>query len=321
MLWALFFLLLANGALLNETDDATTTHLLINETYAVVCYGHGGHVAGALVLGAVLRRVDPHRSRTALVYDLSGAATSALAAEGLWSVVQSASFRRHGVNTSSHEPWGGRKLDLWALPFERALFVDLDLMILPSETSGKHLRQLWKLPLRPADETFGGEVAALPTVSEGGVKCFNTGMMLLRPHPATFARYEAAAEGGARSSSCPVGHDQPILNHVFDGAWKPLEPWGLIKATTKCGKLPKHGADAIHFFGSSAPWSHECAACIAADLPCSRRAATKKPISTCVLPLMLDAQRAWWKEVAHLPHDARVAVSGLLDSESQALYC
>ena len=43
-----------------------------NETYAVLAYGRGGGAAlGALVLGSVLKRVDPGRSRTALVYGVS----------------------------------------------------------------------------------------------------------------------------------------------------------------------------------------------------------------------------------------------------------
>ena len=54
-----------------------------NETYAVLAYGRGGGAAlGALVLGSVLKRVDPGRSRTALVYGVSGDARAALRAGG-----------------------------------------------------------------------------------------------------------------------------------------------------------------------------------------------------------------------------------------------
>ena len=55
-----------------------------NETYAVLAYGRGGGATlGALVLGNVLRRVDPDRGRTALVYGISDDAAAALRARSV----------------------------------------------------------------------------------------------------------------------------------------------------------------------------------------------------------------------------------------------
>ena len=100
-----------------------------DETYAVIAYGRGGYIAGAVVLGSVLRRVDPLRARTALVTNITERAREALLTDGLWDLRESASWERHGVSTSV--AWPGRKLDLWALPFRRVLSLDLDLFILP----------------------------------------------------------------------------------------------------------------------------------------------------------------------------------------------
>ena len=104
-----------------------------NESYAVVLYGHGGYVAGALVLGHVLRRVDGTRRRTALVANVSASARAALAADGLYDVRHAAALARHAAGPGV---WPGRMLDLWALPFERVLKLDLDLMLLPGAGSG-----------------------------------------------------------------------------------------------------------------------------------------------------------------------------------------
>ena len=128
-----------------------------NESYAVLLYGSGGYVAGALVLGGVLRRVDAARHRTALVANVTTSARAALAADGLYEIRDATELARHG---SGAAPWPGRKLDLWALPFEKVLFLDLDLMLLPS--GAKHLLKLWDAPLAKASEASAGDVAALP---------------------------------------------------------------------------------------------------------------------------------------------------------------
>ena len=115
-----------------------------NESYAVVLYGHGGYVAGALVLGHVLRRVDGTRRRTALVANVSASARAALAADGLYDVRHAAALARHAAGPGV---WPGRMLDLWALPFERVLKLDLDLMLLPGAGPAQHLRRLWDAPV------------------------------------------------------------------------------------------------------------------------------------------------------------------------------
>ena len=115
-----------------------------NESYAVVLYGHGGYVAGALVLGHVLRRVDGTRRRTALVANVSASARAALAADGLYDVRHAAALARHAAGPGV---WPGQMLDLWALPFERVLKLDVDLMLLPGAGPAQHLRRLWDAPV------------------------------------------------------------------------------------------------------------------------------------------------------------------------------
>ena len=94
-------------------------------------------------------------------------------------------------------PWRGRKLDLWALPYARVLFLDLDLMLLPA--AGAHLRRVWNATLGPRG------LRALPATHHDPPQCFNSGMMLLAPSRDTFARVEAAVVGDAGYEPCPVG--------------------------------------------------------------------------------------------------------------------
>ena len=117
------------------------------ESYAVLLYGHHGHTAGAMVLGAVLRRADPGRARTALVANISDAARASLGGGGLWDLVESDSFRRYGVDTEATDyasVWPGRKLDLWALPYDTVVYMDLDIMLLESATLRAHLDGLFR---------------------------------------------------------------------------------------------------------------------------------------------------------------------------------
>ena len=205
-----------------------------NETYAVLAYGRGGGAAlGALVLGSVLKRVDPGRSRTALVYGVSDDARAALRAGG-WAVAEAASFKTHRIDGDAANDlgkataWPGRKLDLWRLPYDKVLYLDADTMLVDhAGTLPKSLAGLWALPLKK------GEIGAL----SNGAGCFNGGMLLLRPAASTFGAYEAALAQNALKKTCE-GHDQPLLNHVFDGAWTDLhKKWQLMKVTQSCDRL------------------------------------------------------------------------------------
>ena len=272
------------------------------ESYAVLLYGHHGHTAGAMVLGAVLRRADPGRARTALVANISDAARASLGGGGLWDLVESDSFRRYGVDTEATDyasVWPGRKLDLWALPYDTVVYMDLDIMLLESATLRAHLDGLFRSELAAPGGGGPGSVVALKSRGD----CLNSGTMVLRPHAATFEALEATLNDAGRwKASCP-GHDQKVLNAVFDGRWAPLERWNYVKVTEhSCGRIPET-PDALHFFADSAPWTLECRACAAAGKLCSRRRhvdASHEGISDCMLPRMRNAQRAWWAECAAL---------------------
>ena len=279
-----------------------------NETYAVLAYGRGGGAAlGALVLGSVLKRVDPGRSRTALVYGVSGDARAALRAGG-WAVAEAASFKTHRIDGDAANDlgkataWPGRKLDLWRLPYDKVLYLDADTMLVDhAGTLPKSLAGLWALPLKK------GEIGAL----SNGAGCFNGGMLLLRPAASTFGAYEAALAQNARKKTCE-GHDQPLLNHVFDGAWTGLhKKWQLMKVTQSCDRLEHATPDAVHFFAASAPWRGGCRACLAENKACSHRHGLRD--AACAQASLLEAQRRWWREVDALPAAARRFVDGLLE--------
>ena len=145
---------------------------------------------------------------------------------------------------------------------------------------------------------------AVRTSHPGHGRCFNGGMLLLRPSRDTYAEIARAVEAQDVSEDCTVGHDQPVMNKVFAGRWRPLEPWTPVKATMRCAHIPD-APDAFHFFSSTAPWSHQCARCVAAGAPCSRfrgPAKERKNIEACMRPRLLDAQRRWWRELLELPY-------------------
>ena len=145
---------------------------------------------------------------------------------------------------------------------------------------------------------------AVRTSHPGHGRCFNGGMLLLRPSRDTYAEIARAVEAQDVSEDCTVGHDQPVMNKVFAGRWRPLEPWTPVKATMRCAHVPD-APDAFHFFSSTAPWSHQCARCVAAGAPCSRfrgPAKERKNIEACMRPRLLDAQRRWWRELLELPY-------------------
>ena len=76
----------APGERLGSRSGRRAARASATESYAVLMYGHHGHTMGAVVLGTLLRRVDPDRARTALVANISAAAREALSSGGLWSL-------------------------------------------------------------------------------------------------------------------------------------------------------------------------------------------------------------------------------------------
>ena len=136
-------------------------------------------------------------------------------------------------------------------------------------------------------------------------------MLLLRPAASTFGAYEAALARNALKKTCE-GHDQPLLNHVFDGAWTDLhKKWQLMKVTQSCDRLEHATPDAVHFFAASAPWRGGCRACLAENKACSHRHGLRD--AACAQASLLEAQRRWWREVDALPAAARRFVDGLLE--------
>ena len=121
---------------------------------------------------------------------------------------------------------------------------------------------------------------------------------------------ERALAADLKKAACE-GHDQPVLNRVFDGAWTDLhKAWRLLKVTQSCDRLEK-APDAVHFFAASAPWRGGCPAYLARGLACSHRHGLRE--APCAQAPLLDAQRRWWREVEALPAAARGFVDGLLE--------
>ena len=194
-----------------------------------------------------------------------------------------------------------RKRGLWLLPFDRVVFFDVDNVPLPGPSLKRKLDALF------AGLDGAGHFALLARRDERSARrCFNSGMMALRPGRAAYAAYDAASLDAAAlrrdagpGGLCP-GHDQPILNHAFpdwvavdDGGWATSTPG---RANRDCGA--NVAGESYHFFLNSAPWCAELPeGCDPADLgtcgaggPCRGHAA---------------AVRAWWAALDGLPEPAR----------------
>ena len=118
---------------------------------------------------------------------------------------------------------------------------------------------------------------------------------------------------------CTVGHDQLVLNEIFhESRWRPLD-WRPVRASQK--EAPGSNFSAVHFYSSSAPWSQQCARCVAAGLVCSRRRAEDQ-IHHHLLPAILRAQQLWWREaVHHIPDAAKNFIGGLLEDDDAVRWC
>ena len=243
---------------------------------------------------------EPHRARLRRVRRRPGGPAGRRLGRRRGGIVQDASIDGDAANDlGKATAWPGRKLDLWRLPYDKVLYLDADTMLVDhAGTLSKSLAGLWALPLKK------GEIGAL----SNGAGCFNGGMLLLRPAASTFGAYEAALAQNALKKTCE-GHDQPLLNHVFDGAWTDLhKKWRLLKVTQSCDRLEHATPDAVHFFAASAPWRGGCRACLAENKACSHRHGLRD--AACAQASLLEAQRRWWREVDARPPAARRFVDG-----------
>ena len=126
-------------------------------------------------------------------------------------------------------------------------------------------------------------------------------MLLLRPSADTFRRIEKAVVANLPNPECPLGFDQPVLTRVFRKKWRPIANWTQLKATTKCmrkNKIPPQ-IDAVHFFGTSAPWSAACGRCVASGRACSSRVSWPghPAVEPCMAPHLFAAQKLWWESL------------------------
>ena len=313
------------------------------ETYATLVYGDGPFACGAAVLGSVLRRVDPSRPRTAVVWNASARALRALA--GTWDVFDGPPVRkerwsslRPGVVKVKDGVPSNRKRGLWLLlRFRRVLFFDVDdVPLVPAFVEGAAPSTTTSATSSVAaaararlDALFA--VEGLDAAPRGPVlaakrdersptrRCFNSGMMVLKPDYETYLAYENASLAAGdlyrdkgKAGLCP-GHDQPILNHVFSD-WLEITEANWSTATpgrTNRGCAPYDdvatAADSYHFFLDSTPWCAETAAgCDPNDLgTCPADAG-----GTCAGHA--GPTVAWWRALDDLPRTARDACRALL---------
>ena len=247
------------------------------DAYVTIVVYDGPHACSAAVLGRILRRLDRSRRRAVLVHRVSNETRAILLADGLWEVHQ---MRKPFVLPQSalwpRKPviWGFQA-QLWSLTqFRRVLFFDADHIPLPNLHSSR-LTGLWN--------TLGDGLVAAKLEGPRKHGCFNSGMMLLRPHGGTLANMKRTAARLMRNGSrgdlellrarCPTGWnlDQPLLNAVFSrGDWVPLTNWRTLSPyeavedvvcniDTASG-LVSHG-DSFHYMHPARPWqqSSECA--------------------------------------------------------------
>ena len=248
-----------------------------SDAYATIVVYDGPHACTAAVLGRILRRQDPTRPRAALIHRVSNATKAMLTADNLWELhhmrkpfplPQSALWPRKPVI------WGFQA-QLWSLKqFRRVLFFDADHIPLP-DLAPSRLAALW-------DGLGEGQLGAAPEGPSSPQGCFNSGMMLLRPHAGTLSGLKRTAERLMLNSSraellqlrarCPTGWnlDQPLLNaHFARGEWVGLTNWRVMtpfvavydacNVDSSAGLL-KH-ADSFHYMHPARPWqqSSECA--------------------------------------------------------------
>jgi len=312
-------LVLAEGDFARDGTSAKLARFLgvarPREAYATLVYGDGPFACGAAVLGRALRDADPARPRACVVWNVSEATRSIL--RSTWSLfdgppVAKVRYSKSGALKVKDGVPANRKAGLWLLPYDRVLFFDVDDVPLPA--SGPRLDALWK--------TYGDSerLAAVPFERKGlAQRCFNSGLMLLRPGARAYAAYtdEALRLGRHQRGLCP-GHDQPALNRAFSD-WRAItsKDWSTAtpgRAKRRCSSTLadlSREFDAYHFFEESVPWCADTAAGCAPGLhdACPR---------TTVCTAHAAAARAWWDALERLPTPARDACRARLSGRPPA---
>lgn len=284
------------------------------EAYATLMYGDGPFACGAAVLGRALRDADPARPRVCVVWNVSEATRSIL--RSTWSLFDGPSVTkvRYGASGALKVKDGvpaNRKAGLWLLPYDRVLFLDVDDVPFPTA----RLDLLWN--------KYGDSerLAAVPFEREGLTqRCFNSGLMLLRPSAKAYASYteEALRLHRHQRGLCP-GHDQPALNRAFHD-WRAIssKDWSTAtpgRAKRRCSSTLadlSREFDAYHFFLDSVPW------CADTSAGCAPGLADACPSQTGICTAHAAATRAWWDMLERLPAPARGACRARLSGRPPA---
>ena len=285
-----------------------------SRAFATVLHGDGAHACGAAVLSANLHALEPTVPITVVASSIGRGTRAILESTGTLRV-QHARPMPHALAKDRQYP--AQKDELWALPYHKVLYFDIDHVPVVGDGTRRRLAALWEL-LPPHAE--------LAAVTEGRQSanwpCFNSGMLLLRPSRQTRQRLDSVhpLQRLACNTALVAGTDQPKLNHVFARNWSRIRAhhWRLANSARTprdaCEEAVKtrqltERADSFHFFsgrnGVSLPWRWGCEQCAARSQFCSVRGATlnataRRTNEAC--PAAYVASHvAWWAAFARLP--------------------
>ena len=288
-----------------------------SSAFALVTHGGGTHTCAAAVLGLLLRGLSPSTPAIAVVFNATAAMRNILSAVGLH-VHDAGRFRSERYRVPGRPGWAprilptGQKDALWALPYERVLYWDSDHIPLPSARARRRVHALWRL----LDDEHA--LAAAPNAAQHvATKCFNSGLMLLRPSEAARRALARAHDRRVIAWNLKCRHgwfaaDQPFLNFVFqnwttlgEDAWRvrtsaDLPPDACAAATADALAAE---ADSFHFFHSHAPWRPGCRECTRAGRACAGTSPRPRGADRCAAAAAAAA--AWWDAFGRLPAEAR----------------
>ena len=293
----------------------------MGEAYATVVYdtSHSDlytYSCAAAMLGQTLTAIDQTRPRVAVVSGLNAEQESILQ-DGGWRLRRVPSWWNNTGDARAH-----RKRQLWALPYERVMFLDAD-MILATPRGGdtaaarRRIEAIWSMPV-----ARDGVAALAVFFQRLAPHCFNGALLLLRPSSQVYDRLLSIERGRApRSSVCTQGFDQPVLNAAVGGdrwtripeaSWRLLRPFREPPAALERARRAvaagqggggAAGIDAFHFyFASQADALIRCPH----HGPGNRRKCGN-PGRRVASAAQLFTLAAWHEHAARLPEGAREA--------------